>query len=272
MAYLRNLAMAGAAALALAPTVAKAADMPLPPPPMPFVEEVGGWYLRGDLGMSNQYVKRITSPVFTPDVTVLDKGFDSAPTFGVGLGYQFNNWFRMDVTTEYRGGATFRGMDRYVDGTLPTGFGTNDYYGTKTEWLTLVNAYVDLGSWYSITPYVGAGIGGSRNTISNWRDNNIATTASAYAKSHSEWDLAWALYAGVSYKVTPSFAVDFGYRYTNLGDARSGDMIGFDGTNSVYNPIEFKNIYSHDFRIGARWLLADGFMPAPYSEPLIRKY
>ncbi len=49
-------------------------------------------------------------------------------------------------------------------------------------------------------------------------------------------------------------------------------MIGYDGSNAVYNPIEFKNIYSHDFRIGARWLLADNFMPAPYAPEPLRKY
>lgn len=269
MAYLRNLAMAGAAALALAPTLAKAADMPLPPPPMPFVEEVGGWYLRGDIGMSNQYVKKLDSPAFTADVTVLEKGFDSAPILGIGVGYQFNSWFRADVTTEYRGAASFQGLDRY---TL-FGGGTNDYTGKKSEWLTLFNAYVDLGTWYNITPYVGAGIGATRNTISNFKDVNVNQAAVGYSKSHSEWDLAWALHAGLSYKVTPSFIIDLNYRYTNLGDGSSGDLLAFDtGLPGVYNPIQFKDIYSHDIRLGVRWMFADNFMPAPYSEPLIRKY
>lgn len=267
MAYLRNLAMAGAAALALAPTVAKAADMPLPPPPMPFVEEVGGWYLRGDLGMSNQRVKTLDSPAFTPDVNVLEKAFDSAPTFGVGIGYQYNNWLRFDVTTEWRGKASFNGLDAYDDGVTS---GTNDYTGHKSEWLSLLNAYLDLGTWNAMTPYVGAGIGVSQNTISNFKDVNVNQAAVGYSKSHSQWELAWALYAGVAYKVTPNFIVDLGYRYVNLGDASSGDMIGFDGTNPVFNPIRFKDISSHDFRLGLRWLFADNFMP--YSEPLIRKY
>lgn len=269
MAYLRNLAMAGAAALALAPTVAKAADMPMPPPPMPFVEEVGGWYLRGDIGMSNQSVKRLDSPAFDASVVVLDKGFDSAPTFGVGIGYQFNNWLRADLTTEYRGGATFRGLDTFDNGGTPN---SNDYHGTKTEWLTLLNGYLDLGTWNSMTPYVGAGIGVTRNTISNWRDLNINAPggAAAYAKNKSQWELAWALHAGVSYKVTPNFLIDLSYRYVNLGDASSDDMIGFDGSNLTYNPIQLKDITSHDFRLGVRWLFADNFMP--YSEPLIRKY
>jgi opacity protein-like surface antigen len=242
-------------------------------PVAPVVEDFGGWYLRGDLGMSNQSVKRLDSPDPAFDlVTVHEKGFDSAPTFGVGIGYQFNNWLRADVTTEYRGGATFHGLDSYVDGALPGGFGSNDYRGTKSEWLTLLNGYIDLGTWYSLTPYIGAGIGITQNTISNFRDTNLAANAIGYSNSHSQWELAWALHAGAAYHVNQNFIIDLSYRYTNLGDASSGDMIGINGLNPVYNPIEFKNITSHDFRIGARWLLADGFMPAPYSEPLIRKY
>lgn len=266
MAYLRNLALAGAAALALAPTLAKAADMPLPPPPMPFVEEVGGWYLRGDIGMSNQRVKRLDSPAFDATVSVLDKGFDSAPTFGVGIGYQYNNWLRFDVTTEWRGNASFRGLDTYTS----NGGGTNDYTGSKSEWLSLINAYLDLGTWNSMTPYIGAGIGVTQNTISNFKDVNVIQTAVGYSKSHSQWEMAWALYAGVAYRVTPNFIVDLGYRYVNLGDASTGDLIAYDGTNPAYNPIRFKDISSHDFRLGVRWLFADNFMP--YSEPLIRKY
>jgi opacity protein-like surface antigen len=173
MAYLRNLTVAGAAALTLSSTLAIAADMPVPMPVAPVVEDFGGWYLRGDLGMSNQSVKRLDSPDPAFDlVTVHEKGFDSAPTFGVGIGYQFNNWLRADVTTEYRGGATFHGLDSYVDGALPGGFGSNDYRGTKSEWLTLLNGYIDLGTWYSLTPYIGAGIGITQNTISNFRDTN----------------------------------------------------------------------------------------------------
>lgn len=268
MQSLRNFALAGFAALAFAPTAALGADMPVPAP-MPVAEDFGGWYLRGDIGMSNQHVKKLDSPAFTPDVTVLEKGFDSAPIMGVGIGYQYNNWLRFDVTSEYRGNASFNGLDAYDTGVTA---GTNDYTGHKSEWLTLFNAYLDLGTWYNITPYVGAGIGVSRNTISNFKDVNVNQAAVGYSHSHSEWDFAWALHAGASYKIAPNLVLDLSYRYAHLGDAASGDMIGFDGSNPVYNPIEFKNIYSHDIRLGLRWMFADNFASRPFYDPIVRKY
>jgi hypothetical protein len=41
----------------------------------------------------------------------LRTGFDSAGIFGLGVGYQVNNWFRADVTGQYRGNANFHGLD-----------------------------------------------------------------------------------------------------------------------------------------------------------------
>ena len=91
--------------------------------------------------------------------------------YGGGVGYRFNNWFRVDVTGEYRGKSNFTGLD-VVTGTGPfTGFvGTDAYGATKSELLFLANAYVDLGTWWCITPFLGAGVGTSRVTIGNFTD------------------------------------------------------------------------------------------------------
>src|SRR5262249_43707433 len=96
---------AAAAAVLLAVPVANAADLPLAQPMMHPVD-VSGWYLRGDVGMSNQQLKSLTNT--DPASAAFSShglGFDSAPFFGVGVGYQVNNWLRFDVTTEYRGRA-----------------------------------------------------------------------------------------------------------------------------------------------------------------------
>ncbi len=45
---------------------------------------------------------------------------------------------------------------------------TNDYTFTKKEWLFLANAYLDLGTWWCITPFIGAGVGVANLTIANY--------------------------------------------------------------------------------------------------------
>src|ERR1700693_1218133 len=176
MRSVKYLIAAGAASLLS--SAALAADMAIAPPPMsyapPPVEDFGGWYLRGDIGFSNQNVKRVldTNPAAYNNVAVAQtSSFGSAGIYGGGVGYQFNNWFRADVTGEYRGKSNFTGLD-VVTGTGPlAGFvGTDSYTATKSELLFLANAYVDLGTWWCATPLVGAGVATTRVSIGDFTD------------------------------------------------------------------------------------------------------
>jgi opacity protein-like surface antigen len=260
-----------ASAAQLAP--ARAADMPqLPPVYAPPIEEFfGGWYLRGDIGMSNQQVKSLNNALYSTasSVSTVQKDFDSAPLFGIGFGYQFNHWFRADITGEYRGKANFHGLDIVTSGGTTS---TNEYRGSKSEWLILGNIYADLGTWYSFTPFIGAGIGAAQVTISNFMDVGTMTPSVAYADDASKWNFAWAVHAGVSYRVNSQLSLEFAYRYVSLGNGISGDVKTFDGTNAIYNPMEFNNITSHDLKFGVRWLLDAPVEKQPVMlPPLMRR-
>lgn len=264
MSILKSVALAAAVTVAL-PLTARAADMPLPAPYVDF----GGWYLRGDIGMTNQQFNRLDNISFAgaTGFAFLDKGgFESGPLFGLGVGYQYNSWLRFDVTGEYRGKVGFSALDTYTLGGVAF---TNDYRGTKSEWLFLANAYADLGTWYGITPFVGAGAGFSVNRIDNFRDTNVIAAGGGWAGPATKTNFAWALHAGLAYHVTPAFTVELAYRYVWLGDAQTQDMLNLDGTNPTpNNPMLFKGIYSHDLKLGMRWALGGG----DYGPPPIRKY
>lgn len=251
---------------------ASAADL-LPPPIMPEPMEfpaAGGWYLRGDIGFSNQNVGRLRNAAAPADTLVLQKGFDSAPFGGGGVGYRFNEWLRADVTGEYRGRANFHGVDRYSDfgSTSGTGFATNEYYGSKSEVVGLANLYVDLGTWYGLTPFVGGGVGVAYNTVHDWRDTNVPTGSVAFGRDRSVTNFAWALMAGVAYAVTPNFAIEFGYRYLNIGDVQAPAVVTYLGAFGAPKT-RLKDVDSHDFRVGFRWMLGEaGYYEQP---PLIRR-
>lgn len=256
---MRSFAFSALVATAtLAPVAgARAADLPEGPIyKAPEVEVVAaGWYLRGDIGFTNQSVGSLGAIEYdeNPTFVVHQASFDASPLFALGVGYQFNDWFRMDVTGEYRSKASFTGFDSYDEG-------ENVYTANKSEWTFLVNAYVDLGNWYGITPFVGAGIGTSRNTISDFTDiDPYNPGAVGIAGSHSEWDFAWALYAGLAYQVTPGFTIEFAYRYIDLGNAQSGDPTLPDGSNPTpNNPLYFNDLTSQDLKVGFRWAFASG--------------
>jgi opacity protein-like surface antigen len=275
MSKKRLLAAAVAVVLFEIP-VAHAADLATLPPPMlrpaPDVE-YNGWYLRGDIGISNQMVSSLNN-VVSPGTTVTTPflNFDGASFFGLGVGYQVNNWLRFDVTGEYRAKDHFHGSQVATFGgiILP-----DDYNASKSEWLFLANAYVDLGTWWCITPFIGAGIGGSYNTISGFTDigatqvggNTILSTT--YGADASKFNFAYAAYAGLAYQVTPNFTVELAYRYLNMGDATTGPTNSFDGVTIVNGtPFQFKDLTSHDIKLGVRWMFGE---PPPPPPPLMRK-
>ena len=121
--------------------------------------------------------------------------------------------------------------------------------------MVLANAYVDLGTWWCMTPFIGAGVGGARVSIDNFTDQSIVNNgggalpvARCFGDNASKWNLAWALHAGVAYKVTPNFTVELAYRYLDMGDGLTGDLRTFDGINNINNPMTFKDITSHDLK------------------------
>ncbi len=268
-----------------------AADMPIAAPPMygPPIQDFGGWYLRGDIGFSNQSVKdvKLSNPAAYQGLSSFNQttGFDTAGTYQIGVGYQFNNWFRADITGQYRGKSNFKGTDLVTfpwGGGVASGF--DNYNASKSELLFLANAYVDLGTWWCVTPFIGAGVGASRVSISNFTDaggNNANFTALgvpvvsgpvnasfATAAPGSKWNFAWALHAGLGYKVMPNVTLELAYSYVNLGDGVTGVASTFDGSSGGH-VFTFRNITSNDLTLGVRWDLDT--LPPPPPPPLITK-
>jgi opacity protein-like surface antigen len=59
--------------------------------------------------------------------------------------------------------------------------------------------------------------------------------------------------------VTPGLTIDLSYRFTDLGDERSGRVTAFDNSSS-YRSLNIDNITSNDIMLGVRWKL--GSQPA----------
>jgi opacity protein-like surface antigen len=265
--------LAAAGAATLLSSAALAADMPsIAPPPQynaPVVEDFGGWYLRGDIGLSNASLQKRDWYTYPTLLSLSqDNGFDAAGIYGIGVGYQFNSWFRADVIGQYRGKANFHGTDLFTfsnGGGVARGVDT--YTASLSEWLVLANGYVDLGTWWHVTPFVGAGVGFSRNTISHFVDTNVPTLGVASASAGSVWNFAWALHTGLAYRVSSGLTVELGYSYVNLGEAASGIVAAYNAA-PLGNTMKFRDITSQDLKLGVRWNLES---PQEYAPPLIRK-
>ena len=278
MCSLKSLALAGVfAAVAAAPALA--ADLLPPPPPSyapPPAEFAGGWYLRGDVGVSSYNRGKFSSPDQPPAV-FFGEDLGAGAFAGVGVGYQFNGWLRADVTGEYRFSKGFKVFDRIdfdAGGGVP-GVTHETTHGDYTAAVFLLNGYFDLGTWYGITPFVGAGVGVARNMMAGFSDTSLTTIAGVTTPSGGGYangdktHFAWALHAGLAYSVTPNLKLETAYRYLNLGEATTGVLNCFCG--QTFSPIKVKDLDSHDIRIGFRYLLAAPPPPA-FEAPIIRKY
>jgi opacity protein-like surface antigen len=272
-----------------AATAGLAADLPPPPlmePLRPTLVDVGsGWYLRGDVGAAAyddpkfKYSDSDNANV-RENGRFLNESFGSTGLVGVGVGYQFNNWFRSDVTGEYRFGSHLSVRDRipFTDGGGQQGISNNWYRGEASSLLFLVNGYVDLGTWNRITPFIGAGIGYVQHRNHGFTDQgftyypatDFASPTGGYLKDKNHGNMAWALHAGASYRVNNALSMEVAYRYANLGEARTGDGVCACGS-SGYPGYKIKDITSHDMKIGMRWMLGTpvaAAMPEPLPLPM----
>jgi opacity protein-like surface antigen len=248
------------ALLALTAGVAHGADYS-PPPPIVIEEPAfaGGWYLRGFVGVgmnANYSLDYLPAPANVGNGFVFQHNSIADTVFiGGGVGYEWNNWLRFDGTFEYR--------DRtrvYAFGNYPPN-GLDIYEGNLKNWVFLVNGYVDLGTWYCLTPFIGAGVGASYLKLADLSDVN-PNGGFGFGRNPTEWNLAWALHAGVAYNVSKNLKVELAYRYLNFGSIT--DTVD---CNGGCNPDSFKfgNLYSHDIMLGLRFNCCD--VPPP---PLVR--
>jgi opacity protein-like surface antigen len=300
MRSLKTLVLAGAV-LTGATAVASAADLSPPPahgglPAAPIaapIAEASGWYLRGDIGFGKiDAVPTITAPPGFPTIPPVVNGhrpsFGNYGVIGAGVGYQFNNWFRADLTADFRTFTDTKFGDKYC---LPTGGnavagstcpvsptalgqnGYNSYQGRISAMTFLANGYLDLGTWNGLTPYIGAGAGFANIRVNGLVDSGInenltsgllTPVVPSYYANKSKTNFAWALMAGVGYDVSQSLKLELGYRYLNMGSIK--------GVSGCANPscgiIGFKDLDAHEVRIGMRWMLGGpSYAAAPMSYP-----
>jgi len=234
MRRLARSAIIAAAGMAVA-GAAYAADPAFPPTlvskPLYVSEFVSTWYVRADVGY-----RFYNSPGGSvAGVAFDDTSFSNAAAFDLGIGLKAS-WFRADVTASYGLRPQFSGS---------TAVARPDVTAKITAITTLLNGYFDLGTWYGLTPYAGAGIGFSWMRSSEFVALSLPPAVTA--GNSGTFDLAWAAHAGVAYAVTPNLLIDSSYRFLHIGSPK---------TNlSSFGAVEYGSMAAHEVRVGLRFLI-----------------
>ena len=266
MNWRHTLLNASALTLLLAAGPATAADDLLDAPEVSIsAAESGtqGFYLRGDVSYSgwtregDPSLRLFDAGTGTTSSAPFDNArFDKPFSGSLGVGYQFNDVLRADLTGDYFDGR-FDGdgeaaiaCDGEAAGTSCAGRAGAGFKAIGV----MANGYVDIATVAGITPYLGAGMG---MTQLRWNDVSLRTTCVAGAAAcsgaapldqtfdgDSSWRFTYALMAGASYNINDKLKLDVGYRYSQIADGNmfgSSDILGRDD-----------GLGRHEFRAGLR--------------------
>ncbi len=247
MSFIRIAVLAGL--VGMTASAATAADLPrrVVLPPAPVLDTTETWYLRGDVGYTHYQRPEAAFTAAALAGDMVRESFRDTASLGVGIGYRFSPLFRADVAVDHRFNTRFKG--------LPSGEGiaTGSVFdkGRFQSSTLMVNAYADLGTHNGFTPYVGVGIGVAHNVLANYTrtaDTFTGVTTQERLNGGDDYAFAWALMAGVGYKLSDSFTLDLGYRYASLGDVKTRGYASGAGA-------DVESIGSHEVRLGVRYAL-----------------
>jgi opacity protein-like surface antigen len=211
---------------------------------LPEETSTAGAYVRGDLGAALFATPsiRLAAPVGrfrSPSV-------DPTVTFGAGVGYEFGDWLRADVTLDAVPAAGLKARS-FCAACAAGGFSRER--ADISALAALLNAYIEFAPAGVVTPYVGGGVGVSRIEATDWKytrpDGRTGRRPDA-----DGWNFAWALAAGVGVDVSERVVLDAGYRYLSLGSAETGRVaVGGGGGRAR---IKVDDVAVHQLRLGVR--------------------
>ena len=260
---------------------------------VPTSSGAGGWYIRGDISyasLDHEGVQYFQGPVLSG--TFNQHELDSTWAIQGGIGYQVTDYFRVDATLKYFGDSDFDGSSALGPDAECTPFDVpfgnhcsfNDDTELESALVFMANAYVDLGTFKGITPYVGAGIGGAhvsygdlvndQTCVGTGSDDEFCSLNDFTHAGNDEFRFAWAVHAGASFDLSCRTKLDAGYTFTRIEGGRmfgggirqldvaaGNDIVDFGG-NGFDDGIDI-----HEGRIGLRYQLDDAGCHQPSSAP-----
>jgi opacity protein-like surface antigen len=223
------------------------------------------WYARIDGGYS-QFDDPTMTEIGIYDLT--EESIDSAWSIGGGIGRYFGNGFRGDLTYDHRFEADAEGNLADHQATLE---GVRKF-GIESD-VFLANLYYDFDYGNRFTPYIGVGLGFTRNkTTAGTVETCGCTTATI--EEGSDTNVAGAAMAGFSLRlrggeqavhggsfkdgpVTVSAGrglyLDAGYRFLYLGGVETGEIVHVGGGTTIAEDPTVEDIHAHEFRFGLRY-------------------
>ena len=220
-------------------SIACAGTMGSIPEPQRFYIEIGS-----GISFANQANPSVDLAYWSASTQGYNNSLKPKPLYTAGLGYTINDGLNIDVNYTFRG---LYAYSKFQSGVSPSSvqnpLGARIRYMNLSSNAALFNASLDggiypalvyaMGNHGSIQPFVGAGLGVSYNTFSNFHtilasssDDIVVNTsiATSAIPDQTKASLAYQFNAGLEWKYE-RFSFDVGYRYFNAGQYTSNNYL-----------------------------------------------
>ncbi len=197
-----------------------------------------GWYGRADVGYSVDGEIKLGNEDLGGNASF---GLDHDWTQHLGLGYAFQNGFRVEGEISHR-------YNEFGDG----GVFVDD--GDVHAWAAMLNGFYDFNRGGDVQPYIGLGVGAARLDVS--------ATGPIGSGDDEDTVLAYQGIVGVALNLTEQLALDIGYRYLVADGAE------LDGVGPNLTAATFDADYEHQaVTVGLRYQFAAPPPPPPPPAP-----
>jgi opacity protein-like surface antigen len=193
-------------------------------PTLAVAVDLDGYYITPKVGVSKTMDTGVANLNNSGGVraTLKDEDLGTGTAFGLSVGKYITDNFRLELEAIKRDSYEYNSTDRSV--------GVNiGIKGDIDSTSLFINGLYDfqpfsLGNT-PITPYLGGGIGVSRNKMGSQTDNTLPATIYTFdGKTITEF--AYKLSAGTLFSLTENISLDVNYQYVNLG--------AFKGSTAIY--------------------------------------
>ncbi|WP_162530516.1 outer membrane protein [Rhodovastum atsumiense] len=181
-----------------------------------------------------------TEPVFGGGVSL---GYDFRPALRLPLRLELDYVARDRATADASHDVTYDMTWNGTPMTIPGRMSQRDSLFLQT---LMANAWIDIPTGRSVTPYVGGGIGVAFLNHASTFSLDSQGEVESFSNARNATNFAWSVGAGISWATTPHITFDLGYRYIDAGDS----TIGTGGSEPLHAHI---HAASHDLMVGLRY-------------------
>ena len=236
-----------------------------------------GWYGRADVGYIFDGKMDHDAERDVLYTLAGDSDTDNAISLDLGLGYGFDNGFRLEGVIDHRNGdlEVSDGINGGIPADINLGTARTIYSqhqkGDLQIWDLMLNGLYDFNREGQFQPYVGVGIGAAKvkakaSNLAAVTVDPVGTTIvgafSANGFNDSETAFAYQGLAGIGYSLSERLKLDLGYKYFAVDD------LDFNGIG----PLGEARVYDSDYRdhsvtLGLRYAFGAPAAPPPPPPP-----